>query len=143
MRRRGWRRHIMAAGVMALGFIPQGGFAQEQEIAKVGRPLYEDNCMVCHGHTAKGDGPMVTFGLLTLPAPDLTMLSKQNDGKFPFWRVYRIVDGREVVKGHSTPDMPIWGDEFRYDLAGIAMLQSEVRGRILSLVYYLQSIQAK
>lgn len=143
MCKRGWWRHILVAGVFALGFFPRGGFAQEQEIAKAGRPLYEDNCMVCHGHTAKGDGPMVTFGLLTMPAPDLTLLSKQNNGAFPFWRVYRIVDGREAVKGHSTPDMPIWGDEFRYDLAGSMMLQSEVRGRILSLVYYLQSIQAQ
>jgi mono/diheme cytochrome c family protein len=117
--------------------------AQEQEVAKAGRPLYEDNCMVCHGHAAKGDGPMVTFGLLTVPAPDLTEISKQNDGKFPFWRIYRIIDGREPVKGHGAPDMPIWGDEFRYDLAGSAMMQSQVRGRILALVYYLQSIQAK
>jgi mono/diheme cytochrome c family protein len=128
---------------MAFWFLPQRGFAQEQEVATAGRPLYEDNCMACHGHTAKGDGPMVTFGLLTVPAPDLTQLSKRNDGKFPFWRIYRVIDGRESVKGHGTGDMPIWGDEFRYDLAGSVVLQSAVKGQILALVYYLQSIQEK
>jgi mono/diheme cytochrome c family protein len=139
----GWRYYLITVGILVLGVLPQPGVAQEQEVAKAGRPLYEDNCMVCHGHAAKGDGPMVTFGLLTVPAPDLTEISKQNDGKFPFWRIYRIIDGREPVKGHGAPDMPIWGDEFRYDLAGSAMMQSQVRGRILALVYYLQSIQAK
>jgi hypothetical protein len=39
--------------------------------------------------------------------------------------------------------MPIWGAEFRAQAALSPTAQSQVRGRILELVYYLQSIQAK
>jgi mono/diheme cytochrome c family protein len=132
----------MAGALAAFSLSPEG-FAQEKEVAAIGRPLYEDNCMACHGHNAKGDGPMVTFGLLTIPAPDLTQLSKKNNGEFPFWKTYRVIDGRETIKIHGTSDMPMWGDEFHLDASGSTMQQSEVRGKILSLVYYLQSIQEK
>jgi mono/diheme cytochrome c family protein len=131
------------AGGLLLELSPQPGHGQEQEVAAVGKPLYEDNCMVCHGQAGKGDGPMMTFRLLALPAPDLTQLSKRNDGHFPFWKVYRIVDGRDEVKGHGAREMPFWGDEFRMDTGSSTMLQTEVRGKILSLVYYLQSLQAQ
>jgi mono/diheme cytochrome c family protein len=143
MRLMKWSRSIVVAGILLSGLPVQDGWAQEAEVAAVGRPLYEDNCMVCHGHTAKGDGPMVTFGLLVVPAPDLTQLSKRNNGHFPFWQMYRVIDGREAVKGHGEREMPMWGDEFRLDTGSSMMLQTEVRGRILALVYYLQSLQEK
>ena len=113
----------------------QDGWTPEAEVAAVGRPLYEDNCMVCHGHTAKGDGPLVTFGLLVVPAPDLTQVSKRNNGQFPFWQMSRVSDGREAVQGHGAREMPMWGEEFRLDTSSSMMLQTEVRGRILVLVY--------
>jgi len=143
MRRKTWGRTVLMVGVLASVGLSQRGVAQEQEVAATGKPLYEDNCMVCHGHKAKGDGPMVTFGLLTVPAPDLTQLSKRNNGEFPFWKTYRVIDGRENVKAHGSSDMPMWGDEFRLDSGSSAMRQTEVRGKILSLVYYLQSLQEK
>ena len=143
MRLKKWRRLLLVVGGVLCGPSLQDGWTQEAEVATLGRPLYEDNCMVCHGHTAKGDGPMVTFGLLTVPAPDLTQLSKRNSGHFPFWKMYRVIDGREDVKGHGSRDMPMWGDEFRLETGSSMMLQTEVRGRILALVYYLQSIQEK
>ena len=40
---------------------------------------------------------------------DLTQLAKHNDGQFPFWTVYRVIDGREEVKAHGSRAMPIWG----------------------------------
>ena len=143
MQRRTWRRVAILAGVLAVMGLSRQGFAQEQEVAATGKPLYEDNCMVCHGHKGKGDGPMVTFGLLAVPAPDLTLLSQKNNGEFPFWKMYRVIDGREKVKGHGSEEMPLWGDEFRLEAGSATMAQAEVRGKILSLVYYLQSIQEK
>ncbi len=138
-----WSHFIVIGGGLLLGLAPQPGRGQEQEVAAVGKPLYEDNCMACHGRTGKGDGPMMTFGLLVVPASDLTQLSKQNNGHFPFWKIYRIVDGRDDVKGHGTREMPIWGEEFHMDTGNSTMIQTEVRGKILSLVYYLQSLQEK
>jgi hypothetical protein len=73
--------------------------------------------------------------------PDLTQLSKKHQGQFPFWQVYRIIDGREEVKGHGTRDMPIWGEVFRPPEGGKRADETGAIGRILVLVYYLQSIQ--
>jgi hypothetical protein len=31
--------------------------------------------------------------ILTVAPADLTQIRKQNNGEFPFWRVYKIIDG--------------------------------------------------
>jgi len=126
---------------LLLGFIPGVGMAQQEEVAKAGRPAYEQFCAVCHGREGRGDGG--AMNLLTVKPTDLTQLSKKNDGTFPFWRVYRVIDGREEIKGHGTRDMPLWGQEFRMQTGSSPMAESQVRGRILELVYYLESIQTK
>jgi hypothetical protein len=74
---------------------------------------------------------------ITRPA-DLTQIRKKNGGQFPFWRMYRVIDGREEVSGHGARDMPIWGGQFRIMQGGN---EDAVRGRIWQLIYYLQSIQ--
>jgi len=128
-------------GTLLLGLIPGVGMAQQEEVAKAGRPAYEQSCAVCHGREGRGDGG--AMNLLTVKPTDLTQLSKKNDGTFPFWRVYRVIDGREEIKGHGTRDMPLWGQEFRMQTGSSPMAESQVRGRILELVYYLESIQTK
>ena len=120
---------------------PATGRAQQEEVAKAGRPTYEQSCAVCHGREGKGDGGAAN--LLTVKPTDLTQLSKNNKGEFPFWRVYGIIDGRQELKGHGTREMPIWGSEFRAEAGTNPAAQSQVRGRILELVHYLESIQAK
>lgn len=116
-------------------------FAQEQEVSAAGKKVYDQNCLVCHGREAKGDG--VASSLLTVKPADLTQIAKRAGGTFPFWKVYGIIDGREETKGHGTRDMPIWGAEFRTQASSSPMAESQARGRVLELVYYLQSIQAK
>jgi mono/diheme cytochrome c family protein len=129
-------------GTLLLGGTPGAGMAQQEEVAKAGRPAYEQYCAVCHGREGKGDGGAAS--LLTVKPADLTQLSKNNDGTFPFWQVYRVIDGREEeIRGHGARDMPIWGQEFRLQAGSSAMAQSQVRGRILELIYYLESIQPK
>jgi hypothetical protein len=92
---------------------------------------------VCHGEHGQGDGILTEQLQLTQP-PDLTRMNERSQGQFPFWRAYRIIDGREAIRGHGVRDMPIWGDWFR-----VIEGQSEdaVRGRIWQLLYYLESIQ--
>lgn len=48
-------------------------------------------------------------------------------GKFPFWEVYRVIEGRGVVPGHGSRDMPVWGDRFRADARDAGL--SRERGR--------------
>jgi mono/diheme cytochrome c family protein len=139
-----WLKGLTAAfffGAALAWTTPTVTYAQEQEVAAAGKPAYEQNCAVCHGREGKGDGP--AMNLLTVKPSDLTQISKRNNGTFPFWKTYRVIDGREDIKGHGNRDMPIWGAEFRSETATGSMAETQARGRILELVYYLQSIQAK
>jgi mono/diheme cytochrome c family protein len=115
--------------------------AQENEIVARGRLEYQGYCAVCHGENGKGDG-IVSRYLLIKPA-DLTQLSKNNRGEFPFWRTYWTIDGRQEVRGHGSRAMPIWGNRFRLEEGpeGPAAWIDLARGRIWQLVVFLQSIQ--
>jgi mono/diheme cytochrome c family protein len=114
--------------------------AQEMEVISGGEIEYQNYCAVCHGVDGRGYGIMGKF--LTVQPSDLTQLAKKNTGRFPFWQVYRTIDGREEVRGHGTRDMPVWGARFRADAKGDdAGSRSQIAGRILSLVFYLQHIQ--
>ncbi len=114
--------------------------AQEMEVIMGGELEYQQYCAVCHGVDAKGYGIMRKF--LTVEPSDLTQSAKKNGGRFPFWQVYRIIDGREEVKGHGTREMPVWGGRFRSQAGGDDTgSRSQVAGRILGLVFYLQHVQ--
>jgi mono/diheme cytochrome c family protein len=123
--------------------VPYGGWAQEDEIIAGGKIKYQQYCANCHGSAGKGDGEMAK--LLVFKPADLTRLSQQNKGEFPFWRVYRAVDGREIVRGHGSREMPLWGFVFQVEEGddGTGAEEDLVRGRIWQLVYYLESIQEK
>lgn len=112
----------------------------------IGKQEYNANCAACHGVMGKGDGAFASQ--LKTRVPDLTLLSKNNNGVFPAARVYEVIDGRQQVSAHGTRDMPIWGnryaakgsptyDDYPYDA------EAFVRGRILVLIDYLYRLQAK
>ncbi len=134
----------LRAGLFAatLWWVLRGNcLAQDEVVLSNGRQEYHSYCATCHGVKAKGDGPLAE--LLTLKPADLTQLSKKNDGEFPFWRVYRIIDGREEIMAHGARSMPIWGAHFSSEEGGGPTTEERVLGRVLGLVYYLQSIQEK
>lgn len=116
--------------------------AQEAEVIAAGKEEFRHSCVLCHGLSGAGESVMTTFNLLTIKPPDLRHLSERHGGKFPFWYVYRVIDGREVIRGHGTRDMPIWGTVFTEQEDGTIARESRALGRILSLIYYVQSIQA-
>ena len=131
--------------IAALLFALMGPFlsitlAQETEVIAGGEIEYQRYCAICHGVDAKGHGLMGKF--LTIQPTDLTQLAKKNGGKFPFWQVYRVIDGREEIRGHGTREMPIWGARFQAAAGGNdSGSRSQVAGQILSLVFYLQHLQ--
>jgi hypothetical protein len=59
--------------------------------------------------------------------------------------VYRTIDGRELVRGHGSREMPLWGFVFQVKEGanGTSAQFDLVRGRIWQLVYFLESIQEK
>ena len=104
-----------------------------------GSAVYKTYCAVCHGAEAKGDGPLAAN--LRQAPPDLTTLARRNAGKFDAVRVFRMIDGRDPVKGHGPSDMPIWGDAFKRSSEGYS--EKAVKERIDALVDHLQSLQRK
>lgn len=119
------------------------GIAQNQDIIEAGKREFERSCATCHGMDAKGNGP--TAAVLNVKPTDLTQLSKQHGGVFLFWRVYEKINGQDEapIRVHGTREMPIWGDRFRIDPLPDEEQRMGVRGRILSLVHYLEAIQEK
>ena len=121
-------------------FLAAASFAaQAQDSA--GQKEYMTACSVCHGESGMGDGQFTT--LMNVPVPKLTTLSAQNEGNFPFLKVFMTIDGRTQISGHGAP-MPVWGDKFlssASDDYGPYGSELIVRGRILSLLNYLQTIQ--
>lgn len=146
--------HPRLIAVLAIGAIAGGcaatAHAQQSSTpgqnGDLGKSEYDAHCAVCHGSTGKGDG--VFAGLLKsgTVVPNLTELSTKNNGVFPFKRVYETVDGTVLVKAHGTPDMPIWGREYKiqsYYVTPAGEAQEFVRAKILALTEYVYRLQAK
>lgn len=133
-------RLIFCVAILVASISTTQALAQETEVIAGGDLEYQNHCAICHGVDGKGRGIMSKF--LTIQPADLTQVSKKNADRFPFWQVYRVIDGREEIRGHGTRDMPIWGARFQADAKGSDPgSRSQVAGRILGLVFYLQHIQ--
>lgn len=108
----------------------------------LGSELFETSCAICHGTDGRGHGE---FGdVLTVAPPDLTLLSENNDGVFPYLRVFQTVDGRTQIRAHGV-SMPIWGDVFARELGetgGPYGQELIIRARMMALVDYVESLQA-
>ena len=106
--------------------------------ADSGDEMYKEYCADCHGKTGKGDGPAAAA--LKTPPPDLTLLAKNNGGKFPAHHVRSIIDMGVAEAAHGTKDMPIWGPLFK----AISGQDSRVVNlRISSLTDYIKAMQTK
>jgi mono/diheme cytochrome c family protein len=83
--------------------------AQDKDLIAAGQQEFRHSCVVCHGLTGKGESVMTTLNLLAIKPPDLRQLRKRNKGTFPFWQMYRVIDGRQEILAHGSRDMPMWG----------------------------------
>lgn len=85
-----------------------------------GRALFVDNCAVCHGRDARGNGPISAE--LPVPPADLTRLAATNGGVFPSTRVMEKIHG--YPGRYQTDIMP----EFGPVLAGPKVLWTDETG---------------
>lgn len=130
---------LLVAGVMlAPGWVTAAS-AQEYKQTTPGAEVFRTYCASCHGTTARGDGPLAS-SMNRKPA-NLTEIAKRNGGLFPSDLVFRTIDGRQPVRGHGGPDMPVWGDAFSKSRE--AGDNDRVKAVINSLVEYLESIQLR
>jgi mono/diheme cytochrome c family protein len=137
---------VIAVGVVTTANAQKSGPAGQR--FDTGKYEYITRCTTCHGDSGKGDGPLVAS--LTKRPADLTKIQKDNFGVFPFERVYDVIDGREAVAAHGPRDMPVWGAEYNKiaveSSAGMGTAKEDdsfVRGRIIALIGYIYTLQAK
>jgi mono/diheme cytochrome c family protein len=99
-----------------------------------GADTYREYCAVCHGIGGKGNGPAAPA--LKTPPPDLTMLQKRNDNKFPEDQIRATIVGQRPLPSHGAADMPIWGPIFK------SLEDKEVTAlRVGNLLKYIQRFQ--
>lgn len=76
--------------------------------AQSGKKDYQHYCAACHGLGAKGKGEWNGTAV-----PDLTLLSRENGGRFPSGEVQKVVDGRSQPVWHQrNRDMSLLGRNF-------------------------------
>ncbi len=103
-----------------------------------GKEMYSAYCAVCHGSYGKGGGPAASA--LKTPPADLTVLSKNNGGKFPALKVISAIGGESGVSAHGSKEMPVWGPLFWNMSHGH---EGEVQQREANLAKYIESLQVK
>jgi|ERR1035438_473963 mono/diheme cytochrome c family protein len=106
--------------------------------AASGKEMYTAYCAVCHGTDGKGGGPAASA--LKTPPADLTILSKNNGGKYPALKVTSAIRGTNDLPAHGSKEMPVWGPLFRQISNGH---EGEVQQRVANLTQYIESLQAK
>lgn len=120
---------LAAAGCEAVAPVPERG-----------RNLYLNNCALCHGRSAKGDGAYASE--LIVPPADLTGLAARNAGVFPTSDVMAKIYG--YPGRHQQSVMP----EFGPVLTSRTVMWTDENGVVLEtpealidLVEYLRSVQ--
>lgn len=128
-----------AAALLAAATAANAEELPDERVLSDGKTDYQWHCRSCHGASGKGNGPMAK--MLIKPPADLTAIAKANGGSFPFWRVYRIIEGEKPVSGHETFQMPGFWKRFRsYEKEWRAL---PPHARILLLTHYVGSLQEK
>ena len=105
--------------------------------AASGQQMFKEYCASCHGIDGRGSGPAAP-ALNKLPT-DLTLLSRQNGGKYPELKVVAVIKGDNATMSHGSKDMPVWGQLFSETISHGS--QSDVQLRIANLTAYIKSLQ--
>jgi mono/diheme cytochrome c family protein len=101
-----------------------------------GETTFIQYCASCHGKTGKGDGPAASA--MKTPPPDLTTLTRRNEGKFPAGYVSALLKFGRNFASHGSTEMPVWGTRFRsLDPANDSTGQKHID----DVVAYINSLQ--
>lgn len=106
-----------------------------------GSEMYTAYCAACHGATGQGNGPAAS--VFTNSPTNLTMLTRNNKGKYPAEHVHEVLKFGTSVPAHGNIKMPVWYTLFRSLNSTDATRDDITRLRMTNLVEYIRSIQAK
>ena len=140
-------RALAISAIFALVAIGIGNLFQSVALATApvnqltsanGKEMFSSLCTSYHGVDGKGHGHIVTEH--NAPPIDLTILSKNNHGKFPEAHVIHVLEFGAEVPSHTSVEMPVWGPR----LGRINQKDpNDKELRIHSLSNYLETIQVK
>jgi mono/diheme cytochrome c family protein len=100
--------------------------------------MFVSYCASCHGADGKGNGPAAAA--LKMPPTDLTLLSRNNNGKFPGAHIVAVLQYGADIPSHGSAEMPVWGPILgKMDKANHQVKQL----RISNLSQYLETLQVK
>jgi mono/diheme cytochrome c family protein len=137
----------LAAGVTIAAFAFAQQATTKTETIKVGKTpanngklMYNNYCAPCHGTDGKGAGPVA--GSLKQAPTDLTVLAKNNGGKYPEAHMVATLQfGTESkAASHGTASMPVWGPILGNMDQGSPQ---DKQLRISNLSRYIETLQAK
>jgi mono/diheme cytochrome c family protein len=133
---------IAAALAVGMGYADQSKAKVTIPVSRTpatsGKQMYANYCAPCHGVDGRGSGPVASA--LKAPPTDLTVLSKNNRGKFPDTHIVTVLQSGSEIPSHGSADMPVWGP-----ILG-KMNQTNPQDRLLrvsNLSRYLETIQMK
>lgn len=139
-------RESMSKLILGAGLVGSMLFAANSvnaEPSKYAKADYVNYCASCHGLDGTGSGPMADQ--LKGKVTDLAVLSKNNDGTFPYLRVYKTIDGtwnEGNLRAHGSDEMPVWGDVFRRKALGQDSYMT-AQARIMNVIQYIDYLQKK
>lgn len=126
-----------AAALLVVACTPE-----EMPQASDGRALFMENCAICHGADAKGDGPMARA--MARPPADLTLIAVRNKEVFPRAKVLSTIDGY-AKSDMDAPNMPEFGALLEGDLVPLDTgdgVMTPTPRKLVALLEYIESIQA-
>jgi mono/diheme cytochrome c family protein len=133
----------MGAALAAnMGFANQPGtkviIPVNRTSATSGKQMYTSYCAPCHGVDGRGNG---TYAPALKGQPtDLTVLARNNHGKYPDSHVAAVLMNGVDVPSHGTAQMPVWGPIL--GKMSVGNTQDRLL-RISNLSRYLESLQVK
>jgi hypothetical protein len=91
-----------------------------------------------HGVDGRGHGPVAPA--LKVAPTDLSLLARNNSGKFPATHIVAVLQNGSALPAHGTALMPVWGPIFgRMNVSN----QQERQLRITNVSRYLETLQVK
>ena len=139
---------IHVAFVAAMLATAAFGIAQTTQVKNVpirptsaasGQQMYNTYCAVCHGVDGKGNGPAAAA--MKTPPTDLTVLAKDNNGRFPDTHIVTVLQFGVETSAHGSQEMPVWGTALRSLSRGAVNPSAQEQQRISNLTNYLRSLQ--
>ena len=111
------------------------------EKTHVGKTLYLQHCVSCHGVDGKGDGPVAAR--LSTPPADLTRIAARRDGVWPAFEVMTILSGysRNIL---PREDMPIIVDLLDNEMSEFDRGNGEtilMPTKLIAIASYLETLQ--